>query len=250
MKMISFVNLQLRKRPRETLIPCEYSGLYVTLLLMLSFSSLILVPPYSPSFNLLEEELGEGISNEIVSQVTDDAQAVETDEEDCKITTEKTVFDNIHRKAKSFPVLASVDIPASPSSQAMILTSKRTCEKQLESHDSTKILEETEKHRESPGKVVAPTLDLGVKGNNFPSSPAPAPKVLKMTPAESFLESQFFFNNEMDKPQIPLLEPLGNVSVRELQTTVLSQKRETWEADHMVMLSKPKVLFLCLQEKI
>ncbi|KAK6928372.1 Sec63 domain, partial [Dillenia turbinata] len=112
-----------------------------------------------PSFNLLEEELGEGISNEIV---TEDGQAVETDEDDCKIISEKTVFDHIRRKAKNFPVLASLDIPASPSSQATVLTRKRTREKLLEGHNSTKILEETRKHGESPGKVVAPMLDLGM----------------------------------------------------------------------------------------
>ncbi|KAK6912800.1 Sec63 domain [Dillenia turbinata] len=59
--------------------------------------------PIRSSFNLLEEELGEGTSNEIVTQVTEDVQAVETDEEDCKIITEKTVFDHIHRKANNLP---------------------------------------------------------------------------------------------------------------------------------------------------
>ncbi|KAK6937447.1 hypothetical protein RJ641_030955 [Dillenia turbinata] len=83
------------------------------------------------------------ISNETVTQVTEDVQALENDEEDCKIITEKTVFDHIRRKAKNFPVLASLDIPSSSSSQAMILTRKRTHEKLLESHHATKILKET-----------------------------------------------------------------------------------------------------------
>lgn len=58
--------------------------------------------------------------------------AVETEEEECKIITEQTVFDHIREKAKNFPVLATSNNVQSPSSEAWTLPRKRIRANQVE----------------------------------------------------------------------------------------------------------------------
>ncbi|KAI3467038.1 hypothetical protein Pfo_023701, partial [Paulownia fortunei] len=67
-----------------------------------------------PSFKLIDEEL------------EDDKPVVETEDDDCKIITERTVFDHIRKKAKSLPGLPMSNDTCSPSLEAFTLIRKRT----------------------------------------------------------------------------------------------------------------------------
>ncbi|KAB1209142.1 putative ATP-dependent DNA helicase HFM1 [Morella rubra] len=88
-----------------------------------------------PSFNLLDEELGEGEID------------VEVKEDESKLITEQTVFDHIREKAKNFPVLPASSNSCSPSSEALILKRKRTLEKQFVLHGEVEVLEETGRYK-------------------------------------------------------------------------------------------------------
>ncbi|XP_022134426.1 DExH-box ATP-dependent RNA helicase DExH17 [Momordica charantia] len=87
-----------------------------------------------PSFNLLDEELGEA------------EPATGNDEDECKIITERTVFDHIREKAKSFPVLgASKNRAYLPAPEAYSLTrNMQQIELQVEA------LEEKQRNEPSP----------------------------------------------------------------------------------------------------
>ncbi|KAL3631369.1 hypothetical protein CASFOL_024353 [Castilleja foliolosa] len=73
-----------------------------------------------PSFNLIDEEF------------EDDMPVVETEDDDCKIITGKTVFDHIRTKAKSLPILPQSNYTPSPSLEAFARIRKRTREMHLE----------------------------------------------------------------------------------------------------------------------
>ncbi|XP_038890739.1 DExH-box ATP-dependent RNA helicase DExH17 [Benincasa hispida] len=87
-----------------------------------------------PSFNLLDEDLEEA------------KPATGNDEDECKIITERTVFDHIREKAKSFPVLAASKSSAhSPAPVTYSLTNnKQPLELQVEA------LEVTQRNELSP----------------------------------------------------------------------------------------------------
>ncbi|XP_044500934.1 DExH-box ATP-dependent RNA helicase DExH17 isoform X2 [Mangifera indica] len=86
-----------------------------------------------PSFNLLDEEFGEGKA------------ASESEEDDCKIISEETIFKHIRDKAKNFPVLTASKVAHSSSTEPpLILTKKRSREKHLELSDVLDVPEETE----------------------------------------------------------------------------------------------------------
>ncbi|KAA8548132.1 hypothetical protein F0562_004607 [Nyssa sinensis] len=90
---------------------------------------------FMPSFNLLDEESEE-----------EGTPVIETEDDECKIITERTVFDHIREKAKNFPVLASSNNPC-PSSEALVLIRKRTREKHLELDDVTEGSKQTERNK-------------------------------------------------------------------------------------------------------
>ncbi|KAK9018141.1 hypothetical protein V6N11_001122 [Hibiscus sabdariffa] len=71
-----------------------------------------------PSFNLLDEESGEG---ELASG---------TENDDCKIITEQSIFDHIREKAKNFPLLIPSNNAYSPSSGGLILSRKRSSDRE------------------------------------------------------------------------------------------------------------------------
>ncbi|KAJ8749924.1 hypothetical protein K2173_013839 [Erythroxylum novogranatense] len=73
-----------------------------------------------PSFKLIDEELGE------------DAVGTEIKKETDKILSEKTIFDHIREKAKSFPSISISTNGSSPSSKAFLLTKKRPREKDVD----------------------------------------------------------------------------------------------------------------------
>ncbi|CBI34887.3 unnamed protein product, partial [Vitis vinifera] len=99
-----------------------------------------------PNFKLIDEESEE-----------EGSPAIETEDDECKIITEQTVFEHIRKKSKSFNVLTKSNASVSPSSEALILTRKRTHEQQLELH-VTEALEETERSKIPRRAMVSPFL--------------------------------------------------------------------------------------------
>ncbi|XP_051146155.1 DExH-box ATP-dependent RNA helicase DExH17 [Andrographis paniculata] len=82
-----------------------------------------------PSFKLLDEEFEE------------DGQPVEAEDDDCKIITERTVFDHIRKKAKSLPSLPLTNDISSPSMEVFTLIRKRTREMHLELDNGSEIFQ-------------------------------------------------------------------------------------------------------------
>ncbi|GAY46809.1 hypothetical protein CUMW_099840, partial [Citrus unshiu] len=85
-----------------------------------------------PSFSLLDEDLGEGKT----------AAGVEDD--DCRVITEKKVFQHIREKARNFPISTASNNAQSASSEPLILTRKHFYEQRLQLHDELDVPEETE----------------------------------------------------------------------------------------------------------
>ncbi|KAL9454808.1 hypothetical protein AB3S75_010249 [Citrus x aurantiifolia] len=85
-----------------------------------------------PSFSLLDEDLGEGKT----------AAGVEDD--DCRVITEKKVFQHIREKARNFPISTASNNAHSASSEPLILTRKHFYEQRLQLHDELDVPEETE----------------------------------------------------------------------------------------------------------
>ncbi|XVE67890.1 hypothetical protein DITRI_Ditri09bG0024200 [Diplodiscus trichospermus] len=74
--------------------------------------------PGMPSFNLLDEELGE------------EEPAAGTEKDDCKIITRQSIFEHIREKAKSFPLLTPSNNAYSPTSGGLILSRKSSREQE------------------------------------------------------------------------------------------------------------------------
>ena len=70
-----------------------------------------------------------------------DNPVAETEDDDCRIITSKTVFDHIREKAKSLPVLPMSDSTSSPSLEAFTLIKKRTREMHLVLDNDFEVLE-------------------------------------------------------------------------------------------------------------
>ncbi|GFP99856.1 probable ATP-dependent DNA helicase hfm1 [Phtheirospermum japonicum] len=105
-----------------------------------------------PSFKLIDEES------------EDDMPVVETEDDDCKIITEKTVFDHIRTKAKSLPVLPLSNYTPSPSLEAFTRIRKRTREMHLELDNSIEVSEVQESSK-TPRSIryhefTEPELDM------------------------------------------------------------------------------------------
>ncbi|OMO59219.1 hypothetical protein CCACVL1_24992 [Corchorus capsularis] len=127
-----------------------------------------------PSFNLLDDELGEGES------------AAETERDDCKIISEQTIFDHIREKAKNFPLLTPSKNAYSPTSEGLILPRKRArhqIHEQIVLDDSSPQSNEPEqnflngmndylsrKHHMATGSSVS-TIDLTDDSGDLPSEP-------------------------------------------------------------------------------
>ncbi|XP_063936553.1 DExH-box ATP-dependent RNA helicase DExH17 isoform X2 [Daucus carota subsp. sativus] len=98
---------------------------------------------YVPSFNLLDEEFEESKmpSFKLVDEDIDEDKICD---DDCKIITERTVFDHIRKKAKSLPILAAsnVDPQCSPSLETLTLIRKRNRERQLELDSAIEVLDD------------------------------------------------------------------------------------------------------------
>ena len=121
---------------------------------------------------------------------TEGEPGFEIQDDSCKIISEQTIFEHIREKAKNFPLLTTSSNVCSPSSEAMLLTRKRSRDKAIEldsapnateetegskislallnvtseqgereryGHDSYKLM--TPKHHTSPGRFVADLVD-------------------------------------------------------------------------------------------
>ncbi|KAL2500073.1 ATP-dependent DNA helicase MER3-like protein [Abeliophyllum distichum] len=95
-----------------------------------------------PSFKLLDEDS------------EDDIPAVEIEDQDCKILTDRTVFDHLREKAKNLPILPVSNDTCSPSLETLTLIRKRTREKHLELDSGIEFLEEKESSKIPRGNVV------------------------------------------------------------------------------------------------
>ncbi|XP_071713021.1 LOW QUALITY PROTEIN: DExH-box ATP-dependent RNA helicase DExH17-like [Rutidosis leptorrhynchoides] len=87
-----------------------------------------------PSFKLLDEDLDEGEA--VVENNNDD--------DDCRIVTERTIFDHIREKAKTLPSLAAnptTEYP--PSEETLSLLRKQTRDRQLALGDTLEFLNQT-----------------------------------------------------------------------------------------------------------
>ncbi|KAL7190350.1 hypothetical protein ACSBR2_022598 [Camellia fascicularis] len=100
-----------------------------------------------PSFNLLDEESEEG------------GPSFETEDRECKIINQRTVFDHIREKAKSFPNLAASPNACPPSSETLLLFRKRTHEKHLEHNNAIEVLEETEGNKIPRSNLLIPSSE-------------------------------------------------------------------------------------------
>ncbi|KAL3526077.1 hypothetical protein ACH5RR_014449 [Cinchona calisaya] len=113
-----------------------------------------------PTFKLLDEDSEGG------------APAFDTEDDDCKIITEKTVFDHIREKAKKFPALELSNDACSPSMETLTLIRKRTREQQLELDNSIQILDEKSKIKDNHQPLVilsAESVDLEPVCNRGPT---------------------------------------------------------------------------------
>ncbi|EOY02467.1 ATP binding,ATP-dependent helicases,DNA helicases [Theobroma cacao] len=133
-----------------------------------------------PSFNLLDEELGEG------------EPAAGTEKDDCEITIGHTIFDHIREKAKSFPLLTPSNSAYPPTSGGLILTRKRSRDQPLEEMERSKthqhiVLDPSPESREPEQNVhginsymtrkyhinsgSSVTIDLTDESGDLPSEP-------------------------------------------------------------------------------
>ncbi|XAR51890.1 DNA helicase [Bertholletia excelsa] len=100
---------------------------------------------FMPNFKLIDEDLEEG------------GRSVEAEDIDCRIISERTVFDHIRDKAKCFPALAASNNAGSSPSETLLLIRKRTREKQLER--AVDDLDESERNKIPCSRVSIPSLE-------------------------------------------------------------------------------------------
>ncbi|KAL0463525.1 UNVERIFIED_CONTAM: DExH-box ATP-dependent RNA helicase DExH17 [Sesamum latifolium] len=101
-----------------------------------------------PSFKLIDEEL------------EDDKPVIETEDDDCKIITERTVFDHIRKKAKTLPFLPMPNDSCLPSLEAFTLIRKRTRERHLELDNDIEVLEVQESRCIQHPKLTEPEPNM------------------------------------------------------------------------------------------
>ncbi|KAL8241724.1 hypothetical protein R6Q59_012026 [Mikania micrantha] len=119
-----------------------------------------------PSFKLLDEDSDEG--EPVVENTNDDDGG---GDDDCKIITERTIFDHIREKAKSLPFLSAkptTEYP--PSEETLSLIRKRTRDRQITLDDTKEFLKLTEgfnpceeSSTEAADKHIASTILTGEK---------------------------------------------------------------------------------------
>lgn len=70
--------------------------------------------------------------------------AAGVEDDDCKVITEKEVFQHIREKSRNFPIFTASNNAHSASSEPLILTRKRFREQHLQLRDELDVQEETE----------------------------------------------------------------------------------------------------------
>ncbi|KAL0424693.1 UNVERIFIED_CONTAM: DExH-box ATP-dependent RNA helicase DExH17 [Sesamum radiatum] len=110
-----------------------------------------------PSFKLIDEEL------------EDDKPVIETEDDDCKIITERTVFDHIRKKAKTLPFLPMPNDTCLPSLEAFTLIRKRTRERHLELDNDIEVLEVQESRVIQHPKLTEPEPNVHVINGDDPT---------------------------------------------------------------------------------
>ncbi|XP_020552576.1 DExH-box ATP-dependent RNA helicase DExH17 [Sesamum indicum] len=131
-----------------------------------------------PTFKLLDEELEDGKellfleSYFLVLQPThchcfsfpssnvEDKPVIETEDDDCKIITERTVFDHIRKKAKTLPFLPMPNDTCLPSLEAFTLIRKRTRERHLKLDNDIEVLEIQENRVIQHSKLTEPEPNI------------------------------------------------------------------------------------------
>ncbi|KAK3033056.1 hypothetical protein RJ639_035682 [Escallonia herrerae] len=155
-----------------------------------------------PTFKLIDEESEDGkicktclyasldiiclLYSLLLHLTNEGAPATETEDKDCQIISEKTVFNHIREKAKKLPVLATSTHECCPSLETLTLIRKRTRERQLEVDNILEIFEDAEKNEvplandagklhPEPGSTTSRTLTeetifehIRRKAKNFP----------------------------------------------------------------------------------
>ncbi|KAI4306649.1 hypothetical protein L6164_029909 [Bauhinia variegata] len=107
-----------------------------------------------PNFNLLDEELREG------------GLAPEFEDDECKIITEKTVFDHIREKAKNFSIPSASNCTHSPSPEVLLLTRKHAREKRPELYQEVVVLDEIDRLKIPQHTEVNMHAELNDAGQN------------------------------------------------------------------------------------
>ncbi|KAL0292055.1 UNVERIFIED_CONTAM: DExH-box ATP-dependent RNA helicase DExH17 [Sesamum calycinum] len=132
-----------------------------------------------PSFKLIDEELEDGkellflesiflSSSPLTATVfsflpnVEDKPVIETEDDDCKIITERTVFDHIRKKAKTLPFLPMPNDTCLPSLEAFTLIRKRTRERHLELDNDIEVLEVQESRVIQHPKLTEPEPNVHV----------------------------------------------------------------------------------------
>nr|CAN69243.1 hypothetical protein VITISV_038879 [Vitis vinifera] len=133
-----------------------------------------------------------------MDEPSEGSPAIETEDDECKIITEQTVFEHIRKKSKSFNVLTKSNASVSPSSEALILTRKRTHEQQLELH-VTEALEETERSKIPRRAMVSPFLHSREAELNGPGISKNS--TTKYQPATGSLVVMNFMDDRADLPE-------------------------------------------------
>ncbi|GKV07756.1 hypothetical protein SLEP1_g19485 [Rubroshorea leprosula] len=107
-----------------------------------------------PSFNLLDEEMGEC------------EPAADNEDDDCKIITKQTIFDHIREKAKNFPLLTTSNGASSPTSSTLTIKRKCPVEVHLELCNEQDNLEETNKSETRQQVVLNPSPEPRESGHD------------------------------------------------------------------------------------
>ncbi|KAL0430192.1 UNVERIFIED_CONTAM: DExH-box ATP-dependent RNA helicase DExH17 [Sesamum radiatum] len=99
----------------------------------------------------------------------EDKPVIETEDDDCKIITERTVFDHIRKKAKTLPFLPMPNDTCLPSLEAFTLIRKRTRERHLELDNDIEVLEVQESRFIQHPKLTEPEPNIHVIDEHDPT---------------------------------------------------------------------------------
>lgn len=100
----------------------------------------------------------------LVFSDNEDNPVAETEDDDCKIITEKTVFDHIREKAKNLPLLPMSNDTTPPSLEAFTLIKKRMREMHLELDNDFEVFEVQDGYRIPQSRMALECPQLAETG--------------------------------------------------------------------------------------